>query len=107
MNLTWPEGVTARYLTVGTATVDLTIVAQPYKHEDGIVGSRNATHAECTGCLASEDFSHWRVHKGDWSSWDVQDPDAADQQACNWSQTHAEKCRAMPQPTPDQQRNPW
>ena len=98
MTATWPEGVVARYLTAGGATVDLTIVAQPYKHDDGIVGSRNAMRATCTGCDTSEDFSHWRIHKGTWSSWDVQDPDAAAQQARAWAQTHAEKCRAMPQP---------
>ena len=101
---TWPDGVTARYLTVGTATVDLTVVAQPYKHQDGIVGSRNATCTTCTGCGISENFSHWRIHQGTWSSWDVEDPEGADQQARAWSQNHAEKCRAMPQPTTDQQR---
>lgn len=34
---TWPDGVTARYLTVGGATVDLT-------------GTGERTYVRCTGC---------------------------------------------------------
>ncbi|MFC8267793.1 hypothetical protein ACFUIZ_18980 [Streptomyces cinereoruber] len=96
---TWPEGVIARYLTVGTATVDLAVVTRSHKYEDGITGTRGATYAECTGCSASEEFSHWRIHRGDYSDWEVEDPDAADSKARDWAQVHAEKCRAMPKPT--------
>lgn len=107
MNLTWPEGVTARYLTVGGATVDLIAVTRPYKHEDGITGTRAATRVECTGCPDSAEFSHCRIHRGDYSDWEVEDPDAANQQARNWAQTHAEKCRAMPKPTTDTTEGRW
>ena len=104
MTATWPEGVIARYLTVGGATVDITPTAHPYKADDGIVGTRNATRTTCTGCDTSKDFSHWRIHQGTWSSWDVEDPDGAGQQAREWSQAHAEKCRAMLNPDTTQTR---
>lgn len=77
---TWPDGVTARYLTVGGATVDIT--AYP---------SEQATQAKCTGC-DSYDTTEWS--QGDWSigsEW-------AEADARQWAQSHAETCRAMPKP---------
>lgn len=82
MTTTWPEGVIARYLTVGGATVDIT---QDSRHFDGI--------AACTGCDKTERFD--RVGAGCWGG-----PDYALQrnteEARRWAQAHAETCRAMP-----------
>ncbi|MBT2467824.1 hypothetical protein J7E97_08045 [Streptomyces sp. ISL-66] len=92
---TWPEGVIARYLTVGGATVDLT-------HRLNFLNPPEpfATAAACSGCPDSEEFSHW---VGTGSEWDgtykeVLDVSQAEERARDWAQSHAEKCRAMPRP---------
>lgn len=95
----WPEGVVARYLTVAGATVDLTHGNRTYPTNDGIGENRNHTTATCTGCLATDEFSHWRVVKRMTFDDKVHDPETADQDARNWAQKHAETCRAMPRPT--------
>lgn len=89
----FPEGVIARYVTVGGATVDLTVPA--FRAES------YETVATCTGCPASEVISHYRtahtVRAGSGPRCeDVHDPDAANAQARKWAQAHAETCRAMP-----------
>jgi hypothetical protein len=74
----WPEGVIARYLTVGGATVDAS--EQP----------GYSSLAVCTGCV--------------WEAWShfVEDADGGGQSPTlkvrEWAQAHAEKCRAMPKP---------
>ena len=92
----WPEGVIARYLTIGGATVDLTHRDRFYPTGDGIGETRNLTLAACTGCPAAEEFSHWRVVKRMTFDDKVRDPEAADRDARDWAQAHAETCRAMP-----------
>lgn len=77
----WPEGVIARYLTTGGATVDLTEI-----NRDERGGGIYETRTNCTGCPAAERF-HWEHGK-----------DRADKTAHAWAQAHAEKCRAMPRP---------
>lgn len=94
----WPEGVIARYLTVAGATVDLTHGDRTYPTPDGIGETRNHTLAACTGCPAAEEFSHWRVVKRMTFDDKVRDPEAADRDAREWAQAHAEKCLAMPRP---------
>lgn len=91
---TWPEGVVARYLTVGGATVDITELhtlppnPEPY-----------ATSAACTGCPATKEAGHYRSVYGDYGgSWDEHEPEAAEQKAREWAQAHAETCRALPKP---------
>ncbi|MEU6016990.1 hypothetical protein ABZ826_23945 [Streptomyces sp. NPDC047515] len=96
---TWPEGVIARYLTVGGDTVDLAHMDRYYPTEDGIGETRNLTFATCVGCHAAEEFSHWRVVKRMTFDDEVRDLGAADTAARAWAQAHAEKCRAMPKPT--------
>ena len=97
---TWPEGVIARYLTVGGATVDLTAKQIPHTFPDGISGTRGLTVASCTGCSASSDFPHWHIRKGTYGgSWDEDIPEKANTDARDWAQAHADKCRAMPRPT--------
>ncbi|WP_275463768.1 hypothetical protein [Streptomyces noursei] len=95
---TWPEGVIARYLTVGGATIDLTHGNRDYPTDDGIGENRNHTSAACTGCPAAEEFSHWRVVKRMTFDDRVRNPEAADRDARDWAQCHAETCRAMPGP---------
>jgi len=98
MEAAWPDGVVARYLTVGGATVDLAVVSRPHQHPDGVTGERNATRAACTGCPAVTEFSHWGLKRGLHAQWEIRDPQTADKNARNWAQGHAEACRAMPRP---------
>lgn len=72
----WPEGVTARYLTVGGATVDISFADS----------SNGTCEADCLGCGDSDWLGIW-------------DQPANDEDQCRvWAQEHAEKCRAMPRP---------
>jgi TPP-dependent indolepyruvate ferredoxin oxidoreductase alpha subunit len=66
----WPEGVTARYLTVAGATVDVT---------DQGTNTTWRYDTTCTGCPHEDTF---RIE------------DSAHRSA----QTHAERCRALPKP---------
>ena len=92
----WPDGVIARYLTVGGATVNLTHGNRTYSTPDGIGENRNHTTVTCTGCQVTNEFSHWRVVKLMTFNDKVRDPEAADRDAREWAQLHAEACRAMP-----------
>jgi hypothetical protein len=92
----WPEGVIARYLTVGGATVD--IRAELAFDQDGDTECDYA--AQCTGCHAVERASDG-ARVGD------QDKIRREFLALahprgrgvrRWAQAHAEKCRAMPKP---------
>ena len=94
----WEPGIVARYLTVGGATVDITHGNRTYPTPDGIGETRNHTGAACTGCPAAEEFSHWRVVKRMTFDDKVRDPEAADSEARDWAQAHAEKCRTLPRP---------
>ncbi|MGW7053106.1 hypothetical protein [Streptomyces sp. NPDC054887] len=92
----WPEGVIARYLALGGATVDLmhrlTVTNPPEPF---------ATSAACAGCPAREDFSHW-VGSGahfDGTYKEQRDEEQANEKARVWAQAHAETCRSMPRPT--------
>jgi hypothetical protein len=84
----WPEGVIARYLTIGGATVDIT-------HDTIYIDDiePNVSTATCGGCAAS-DNTEWASHASRYdngSGW-------ADRDARAWAQSHAETCRAMPKP---------
>jgi len=91
----WPEGVIARYLTVGEATVDIT-------HRDETQdGKKKATRAICTGCKAvtvqtwADSYpNHRRPGRTEF-----QNQDKGDRAARAWAQKHAETCRALPVPT--------
>ena len=82
LGLRWPEGVQARYLTVGGATVDIT-------HD------RSSATARCNGCTDS-DTRDWM---DDDSSYN---PEAQERMAKEdtrrWAQNHSSTCRAMPTP---------
>lgn len=91
----WPEGVIARYLTVGGATVDLTVrYTLPPEPEPF------ATLASCTGCPAAKETSHYRARYTSTEPFGVDEhiPEAADEEARVWAQAHAATCRAMPKP---------
>jgi hypothetical protein len=95
MRETWAQGVIARYLTVGGATVDLT-----YRLNFLTPPEPFATAATCTGCPKSKEFGHWRnVYQFDGGQAEKHCPEAAETDARAWAQSHAEKCRAMPRPT--------
>lgn len=92
-NTTWPEGLIARYLTVGGAHVDLIHVTHPGDSET------YSTDAACSGCPTAKSVCHW-VGSGSWDDYkEERAPEAADVQARAWAQSHAETCRAIPRPT--------
>ncbi|BBC35260.1 hypothetical protein SGFS_065540 [Streptomyces graminofaciens] len=70
----WPEGVEARYLTVGGATVDIT--------------DDRAPHWRCTACTGTSVGEYTGPFGTPFTL------DAIHEQA----QGHAEKCRALPRP---------
>lgn len=86
------EGVFARYLTVGGATVEL-------RHAAGAVsGQTYETQASCSGCPAKTAASHW-LYSGshfDGTYKEEHRSDLGDEEARKWAQAHAETCRAMP-----------
>lgn len=79
----WPEGVIARYLTVGGATVDV-------RHD-----YTSTCDLTCGGCTEVE-----RAHgyTGLRNPTVEQQDHAAISEARQWAQEHAERCRAMPRP---------
>ncbi|MBO4271328.1 hypothetical protein [Microbispora triticiradicis] len=88
-NTAWPEGVIARYVTVGGATVDVTVEV----YESGYQVEATST---CTGC---KDWDHdYQKRTSLQSSEDARR--RAEENAREWAQSHAEKCRAMPRPQP-------
>ncbi|TFI30131.1 hypothetical protein [Streptomyces sp. 4R-3d] len=87
----WPEGVFARYATVGGSTVDL--------HNDTEVKERSATVASCAGCTETESVKWARWIRPGTQGYTIQSRDKGESGAREWAQAHAEKCRAMPRPT--------
>lgn len=85
----WPEGVIARYLTVGGALVDVS-------HDTLYLSDiePNVTVARCGGC---DDYrtEEWKAHAHRVSNGSSE----ADAEARKWAQEHAERCRALPRPT--------
>ncbi|MFE9398639.1 hypothetical protein [Streptomyces flavidovirens] len=67
----WPEGLTARYLTVGGSTVGVWDADE-----------WSPVRALCSGCIASN-----------------RDGGPGSSDPHRWAQSHAETCRAMPRPT--------
>ncbi|MFJ9740845.1 hypothetical protein [Streptomyces sp. NPDC101166] len=107
---TWPEGVIARYLTVGGAHVDITAVSvERVEGESGIMPIGNGLSvqlrpkniidvtvtARCQGCpdQASEQFEGLFP-----SAMSGLIDSCYGRYARAWAQSHAEKCRALPCP---------
>ncbi|MEU4576573.1 hypothetical protein [Nonomuraea sp. NPDC023979] len=95
--IAWPEGVIARYLTVGGATVD--VIDDTTEHGRYSKSVTHRLHGACTGERCGEtyygySFSFWKTDDLD-SNEDFQSRIA---QIQAWAQRHAEKCRAMPRP---------
>lgn len=89
----WPEGVIARYLTVVGADVDLT-----HRFTVNEPPEAYATLANCTGCPASSEHNHYRLVWGMTEQREEHQPEAANNDAREWAQSHAEICRAVPRP---------
>lgn len=94
----WPEGVIARYLTVGGGHVDLTERSAYYDVEHP-----TETRVACSACLASKTFKWgWDAYHDEFGTGPQPDFDATGESvlphARAWAQTHAETCRAMPKP---------
>lgn len=79
----WPEGVIARYLTVGGGFVDV-------RHD--YTGEAEST---CSGCSETD---HACGFTGLRNPTVEQQDHAVITEARRWSQAHAERCRAMPRP---------
>jgi hypothetical protein len=96
----WPEGVIARYLTVGGATVDITERA-------GYTTSTDPTEtvATCTGCGTAEKIEWTQQVWNHTTDRMVDEHDEggrrSTQKMRGWAQCHAEDCRAMPRPGGD------
>ncbi|GFH36613.1 hypothetical protein [Streptomyces pacificus] len=71
----WPEGVTARYLTIAGATVDITGDDYGTHRPNARCGGCPQTFATHSHCITSLAMAH------------------------RWAQEHSEKCRALPRPT--------
>jgi hypothetical protein len=86
----WPEGVIARYLTVGGALVD---VSHDMKLIDDTQPNLSIAHCGGEGCKAS--------HHELWINYGYREDNGsrgADQEVGKWAQAHAETCRALPRP---------
>jgi hypothetical protein len=99
----WPQNVIARYLTVAGSSLgreDLAVEVVT-RYNAFTPPEPIATSVSCTGCPASEEISHWLESyshfKGAYE--EEHDQERANAQAREWAQAHAEKCRAMPNPT--------
>lgn len=102
----WPDGVEARYLTVGGATVDITATTEPgkpYTHDygNGVTGRPqeciNLTLlAACTACKDHDENKYDGLFDTVMDRV-LESPYGRDAQ--RWAQRHAEKCRALPRPT--------
>lgn len=109
MNNTWPEGVIARYATVGGATVDIRTETaeigwctgerrcQSWIALDGHPGAEITISANCTGTGCTDptgptetiESCTQRIRK------DTAEP-GIPLKLRDWAQSHAESCRAMP-----------
>ncbi|GGX40441.1 hypothetical protein [Streptomyces noursei] len=83
---TWPEGVIARYLTVGGATVDVT-----YTSHSGWLT------ATCSGCGQIERTETYGFIY-DTPEQEAERVEKALPESRELAQSHAEKCRAVPRP---------
>jgi hypothetical protein len=91
----WPEGVVARYLTVGEALVDVTRSINP---DDEKASRWDWTRATCAGCDQT-DGADWNTRPYTQVITVSQAEKIATREVRKWAQAHAEKCRALPRPT--------
>ena len=75
----WPEGVIARYLTVGGATVDIETQQEGWRSD----------HWFCRGCSATSRGAYTGPFGDPFTLSDIREQ----------AQSHAETCRAMPKPS--------
>ncbi|WP_141704160.1 hypothetical protein [Planobispora rosea] len=93
----WPEGVIARYLTVGGATVDVSEMSSYYDRTDP-----TSSVAICLGCDKREVIewtqSLWSYSENDYVEVTDEGGEYSTPKVREWAQAHAEKCRSMPKP---------
>ncbi|NUT24322.1 MAG: hypothetical protein HOV77_34650 [Hamadaea sp.] len=75
----WPEGVIARYVTVGGATVDIEEIREGWK----------SPHWRCHGCAGTSRGAYTGPFGDPFTLSEIREQ----------AQAHAEKCRALPRPT--------
>lgn len=108
---TWPEGVVARYVTVGGATVD---IATPHVERqvgghaivpigDGLTVQKKpetvidvTITARCSACPGIDESTYLGLYP---FALDGMVDSHYGREARQWAQAHAEKCRAVPRPT--------
>ncbi|MFD3520450.1 hypothetical protein [Streptomyces sp. NPDC058653] len=102
----WPEGVIARFLTVGGAAVDLSFDDERAPDVPVHQGTAWASTkpmititvmARCTGRGCRAGTSEATVMEIPWGGRPLETEPGIE--ATRWGQAHAEKCRAMPRPT--------
>ncbi|MGW4493792.1 hypothetical protein [Streptomyces sp. NPDC004376] len=102
MNTPWEPSAIARYLTVGGATVDITVTSEPdtpYTRQE-TPGTTTTIHcikvtvtATCQGCPATREQQCGDIHAD--ALHRIEDSFLTED-ARRWAQEHAEICRAMP-----------
>lgn len=93
----WPEGVVARYLTVGGAHVDVIEQSGYYSRTEP-----TETHVTCSGCPATHTVEWgWDGYAAEFGQPQTNFDEggkSSTPQAREWAQAHAETCRALPRP---------
>lgn len=101
MTATEQPDVIGRYLTIGGATVDITVRIR-HDHiadEDGRNWADINHRAACTGCGAKEEFEDFGTEDTGQARSAATNLTSSNGRAVKeWAQGHAETCRAMPQP---------
>ena len=92
---TWPEGVIARYLTVAGATADIKAIGIDRQTSVGTATDITIT-AYCQACRQKAVFTYLGMDASTLGD-DFFASGLCDD-AREWAQTHAEKCRALPCP---------
>lgn len=101
----WPEGVIARFLTVGGATVDISVsteAAEPFIQDWGN-GVKSPPQecinltvlVQCQGCKNHDENTYDSLFA---TVMDRLLESPYGRQAQDWAQAHAEICRALPRP---------
>jgi hypothetical protein len=98
MTAAWPEGVIARYLTVGGGFVDV------FERSGSVITQHpTETHVTCSGCPATHTVDWgWDAYHAEFGTGPQKDFDEGGKSstpiARTWAQDHAATCRAVPRP---------
>jgi hypothetical protein len=94
---TWPDGVIARYLTLGGATAD--VIHDVTDNRPTYNSTSHTVRGACTGerCDDSHHTTHYTYGIDDDPERD-EDFQMSVASVQQWARHHAERCRAMPRP---------